>query len=264
MISNSRTLTFIPLISNNDELRLQGIQYVDKYQQFSLNNLPEYKECINPLFSEVIKCLIATDFLAKMTYYRYNELWYWNDPTLKKSRFRYEYRETTKFISLKLFEQQLTLFEEHKKDMEIRVKDFYTLSREDIGEIASNRDFPLRYVACLTDNTNGFIAMIYVSLISKNNKKIMDVYGIRTTIFGIKEKGIAKSILNGIFQYAKILKVNSVHIAKNPIGPMAGILREMDFDDKWYKEVDDVEPLVNIVDLGCSNFIEYTDKYYEF
>ena len=93
------------------------------------------------------------------------------------------------------------------------------------------------YVVCISDDTTGLIGMIYLSL-----KSEVQVYGIRTTIFGLynNEKKVSIDLLNGIFEYACKLEIDTIHVIRFPMGPMRKILKEMGFDTyQWTKSINE-------------------------
>lgn len=292
-----RTLTLIPIIPdkiaphNIAEYRRRAVEYVDEHLQFSLNalSLNEYKECTSNVekslfFCEVIKCLILTDVYAKMIYYKKTEqkYWTWNEREFYGEHFFEHDIENHKYTSRNLFELEMKLYEQKSELMDARYEEYDVLTNEDIAEMRGHfktiefegqtifgKDMPLKYAACLSNNGTGFVGMIYTSLKSTPSTKSLEVYGIRTTIFGLTngEKGIAKDLFNGVFQYAKLLQVPLVHVSRPALGPMPQILENIRFN-RNYKNVDTyTEPnSVNLVDMGCRDEIVHTgitSKHYD-
>lgn len=99
-----------------------------------------------------------------------------------------------------------------------------------------------------------------------DNIKSIEVYGIRTSIFGLKEKGVVKDLFNGIFQYAKLLHFELVNVSREPIGPMTDMLEKMDFQGTTKPVHLYTAPnTVDIIDLGCKDEIltrSINDTYY--
>lgn len=276
---HKRKVTFIPLLPDNEIYRRRAIKYVDEHLQYSLNDLKleDFKSCIssNSIFvSEVIKCMIATDIHAKSVYYKGEDLrWRWNDPEKVRHDDEIRYREDTqfKYSSRRLFEYEMKLFEDKEEDMDIRIVEYSLLSTEDVLRLDYLiSDPPIRFATCLTSSI-GFLGMIYLSFKKKEEINSSELYGIRTTIFGLhnNERGIAKDLLNGIFQYSKSINIQEVRIIKTPLGPMEDILKSMGFipdkDKRYTKKVDIyLEPnTVKIIDMGCKDKILKDDEFYK-
>lgn len=273
-----RSVVFIPLLPE-EKYRSEAIKYVDKHLEYSLNDLrlDDYKECLSSenslFFSEIIKCIIATDIFAKTFYYKdTDERWRWNDPQRHRHDDEIKYRERTNYASQELFEIEMDLFNMHKRDMDTRIVEYSLLSTEDVLRLDYLiYDTPIRFAACLINENSGFIAMVYIHFFIKDDIKSMGVYGIRTTIFGLhnNEKGIAKDLFNGIFQYGREVGIQKITIIKTPIGPMEDILQNMgftvDIDKRYTKNINEYTQsnTVNIINCGCGYDIFQNDKLYK-
>ena len=256
-----RTITLIPLLPDDEFFRNKAIKYVDRNLQYSIEDLKlgEYNACLDEevilFFSEVIKCLIASDIRAKTIYYKHDKKWKWND-IKNQHPDDIKYRETDEYSSIDLIDLEMKLFEQRARDMDIRVIDYSILSSEDILRLDYLIDQPpIRFSACLCNPSGEFIGMVYISF----EDKIMNVYGIRTTIFGLykNEKEITKDLFNGLFHYAKKVNIQIIRIVKTPIGPMEDILLSMGFfiqDTRYIKHVETYTAIndVKVIDLGCS------------